>query len=63
VGALQAIRAAERKGRPHVPVIIVSGHVLPEDRDRFLQAGADGFVPKPVQRDALQSELRRVLGR
>lgn len=63
VEALQKIRAAERLGRPHVPVIMVSGHVLPEDRERFLQAGADGFVPKPIQRDALQSELRRVLGR
>lgn len=63
LGALQEIRAAERLGRPHVPVIMVSGHILPEDRERFLQAGADGFVPKPIQRDALQSELRRVLGR
>lgn len=63
LGALQEIRAAERRGQPHVPVIMVSGHALPEDRERFLLAGADAFIAKPIQRDILQRELQRVLGR
>lgn len=61
VGALQEIRAAEQRGRPHIPVIIVSGHVMPEDRERFFNAGADGFIAKPIQRETLQRELQRVL--
>ena len=63
LGALREIRAAERRGRPHTPVIMVTGHDSPEDRDNFLKAGADGFVPKPIQVEQLQSELRRVLRR
>lgn len=61
VGALQEIRAAEHRGRPHVPVIMVSGHALPEDRERYLLAGADGFIAKPIQIESLQRELTRVL--
>lgn len=63
LGALQGIRELERQGHPHVPVIMVTGHVLPEDRERYLKAGADGFIPKPIQRETLEAELRRVLGR
>lgn len=59
--ALGEIRARERHGRPHIPVIIVSGHDLPEDREHYLKAGADGFIAKPLDRDQLAAELRRVL--
>jgi CheY-like chemotaxis protein len=58
---LGEIRAGERHGRAHVPVIIVSGHDLPEDREHYLKAGADGFLAKPLDRDQLAAELRRVL--
>lgn len=60
--ALKEIRARERRGQPTVPVIMVTGHDLPEDRERFLQAGANGFITKPLQQDVLQRELERVLG-
>lgn len=63
LSVLRELRAAEHQGRPHVPVILVSGHALPEDRDRFMEAGADSFIAKPIQRDALQRELQRVLSR
>lgn len=42
---------------------MVTGHDLPEDRERFFQAGANGFITKPLQQDVLQRELKRVLGR
>ncbi|WP_397532523.1 response regulator [Roseateles sp.] len=58
---LREIRAKELKGGPRMPVIIVSGHDLPEDRDRFLEAGADGVLVKPLQRIALSAEVQRVL--
>jgi CheY-like chemotaxis protein len=58
---LHELRAGEQRGRPHLPVIIISGHDLPEDRAHYLQAGADGFVAKPLERDALAAELQRVL--
>lgn len=63
LSALREIRSTERPGGPRLPVIIVSGHDLPEDRERFLQGGADGVAIKPLQVDALAAEMRRVLGR
>lgn len=58
---LREIRAGKTRGGPSLPVIIVSGHDLPEDRDHFLEAGADGVLNKPLQRDALAAEMQRVL--
>lgn len=63
LGALREIREAERRGRARTPVIMVTGHDSPDDRTNFLKAGADGFVPKPIQVETLLSELRRVLRR
>jgi CheY-like chemotaxis protein len=31
------------------------------DRERFLAAGADGYVSKPMSQAALQKEMERVL--
>ncbi|MBA4343064.1 MAG: hypothetical protein C0423_13065 [Methylibium sp.] len=58
---LREIRAGKTRGGPRLPVIIVSGHDLPEDRDNFLAAGADGVLNKPLQRDSLAAEMQRVL--
>lgn len=57
---LQALRERERQGVRHLPVIMVSGF---EDRatvERFLAAGADGFLVKPLAADSLRAEIRRV---
>lgn len=53
----EGLRADLRRQR----VIMVTGHAEPGDCDRLLQAGADGYVAKPVQPQALITELRRVL--
>jgi CheY-like chemotaxis protein len=57
---LAHIRQQEAKGRPHLPIIIVTALDLPEERARFLQLGADGYVAKPVDIDALQEEIEMV---
>lgn len=57
---LAAIRAQEQAGRPHVPVIMVTAHDLPGDRESFLRRGADGYVCKPVEASQLDAEIRRV---
>lgn len=59
--ALAVLRAQERAGRAHMPVIMVTGHDLPGDRERFLEKGADGYVCKPIDVDLLDAEIRRVL--
>lgn len=61
--ALAAIRLQEASTGQHLPVIMATAHIEPEDRTRFRKAGADGYVAKPIELDALKSELLRVIGR
>jgi signal transduction histidine kinase/CheY-like chemotaxis protein/HAMP domain-containing protein len=43
---IRAIRAIERFAK--LPIIAVTGKVMAGERQRCLEAGADGYVPKPV---------------
>jgi signal transduction histidine kinase/DNA-binding response OmpR family regulator len=54
--ATARIRALEGAG-PRVPIVALTAHALPEDRARFLAAGMDGYIAKPVRPE----ELRRVI--
>jgi two-component system, sensor histidine kinase RpfC len=54
---LQAIRLMTR-GRERLPVIILSADVTVEAKRECLEAGADSFVPKPVEALRLLDELR-----
>lgn len=44
-----------------IPILGVSAQVMKEDRDRCLQAGAEGYITKPVDLDALRLEIERVI--
>lgn len=55
------MRKREAQGARRTPVIMVTAFDLPSDRARFLAAGADGYLAKPLERVALENELRRVL--
>ena len=61
IGALAAIRAQEQATGGRLPVIMATAHVEPGDAAKFKRAGADGYVPKPIEIDALQAEIQRVL--
>ena len=55
---------AELKANPrtrHIPVIMLTGHVLGDARERALAAGADGFIPKPCLPDELTRHILQVL--
>jgi two-component system cell cycle response regulator DivK len=45
----------------HIPVILLTGHVLQGTADQALRAGCDAFLAKPCFPDALAAEIRRVL--
>jgi CheY-like chemotaxis protein/anti-sigma regulatory factor (Ser/Thr protein kinase) len=53
---LARIRRGEA-GPADLPVVIVSADATPEARSKTLALGADGFVVKPVDAEALQSAL------
>lgn len=57
---LQALRQMERGGRPRTPVIMISGHDLPEERERYLGGGADAYLVKPLDTGELAAALQRV---
>ncbi|RYI34650.1 MAG: hybrid sensor histidine kinase/response regulator, partial [Acetobacteraceae bacterium] len=60
------LRATRRlRGLPglaHLPVIGVSAHAQPSDRDACLAAGMDAVVAKPLSPEALAEALERLCG-
>jgi len=59
--ALRQLRQAQGASRPDTPVIMVTAYAMSFDRQRFLEAGADGYVSKPIDAQALQAEIHRLL--
>lgn len=56
---LQAIRLMTR-GRERLPVVMLSADVTLEAKKECLEAGADSFIPKPVETLRLLDELRKL---
>jgi CheY-like chemotaxis protein len=47
----------------HIPVLMLTGHVLGDARERALAAGADGFIAKPCLPDELTQQILALLKR
>jgi PAS domain S-box-containing protein len=60
IEACTVIRRGEA-GDEHVPIIAMTAHTLPRDREQCKAAGMDGFVAKPVRVEQLMAEIERVL--
>jgi CheY-like chemotaxis protein len=57
---LARLRADERSRR--VPVVALTAHAMRGDRERFLAAGCDGYVSKPIDSALLLAEVARRVG-
>ncbi len=55
--ATREIRRLEEGTGRHVPIVALTAHALPEDRDRCLAAGMDEYLTKPVR----SNDLERVI--
>jgi CheY-like chemotaxis protein len=51
-------REAERQ-LPRTTVLMVTAHAMTGDRERFMAAGADGYVSKPMSEASLRKEINR----
>jgi len=57
--------ATKIKGLPGLtdtPIIAVTANVVEGDRERALTAGCDGYLPKPIDVDALPDQINEFLG-
>ena len=58
--ATRQIKAAE--ATKHIPVIALSAHAMPGDREGALAAGCDEYESKPVEFPRLIEKMNRFLG-
>jgi two-component system, cell cycle response regulator DivK len=61
IEALRQLRA--EPATQTIPVIAVTASVMPDDRQRIMAAGFDGFQGKPLSMRELLETIRQVLGR
>ncbi len=59
--ATRQIRRSENPTGRHVPIVALTANAVAEDRQRCLDAGMDGYVAKPIERERLVGEIGRVL--
>ncbi|MBK6639607.1 MAG: response regulator [Rhodocyclaceae bacterium] len=62
IEALRLIRAGERGVRDaQIPVVALTANIGPEERERFFQAGVNGFLGKPIDEHLLHAEVGRMI--
>ncbi len=58
--ATKAIREREQQTGRHLPIIAMTAHALKGDRERFMTAGMDDYISKPIHIEKLQAVLNTV---
>jgi len=64
IGATKAILQIEKEqGLKHTPVVSLTANALKGDRERFLEAGMDDYISKPIEPETLMRVMRSFLCR
>jgi signal transduction histidine kinase/CheY-like chemotaxis protein len=59
VQATRLIRQQQQKEGVHTPIIAMTAHAMTGDREKYLSAGMDDYVAKPISRDDLVNAVAR----
>jgi len=62
VEATQRIREVERPLGRHTPIVAMTANAMEGDREKYLAAGMDGYVSKPIQSASLSAAIGEALG-
>jgi CheY-like chemotaxis protein len=58
VEATRRIREQERETGRHIPIVAMTAHAMAGDRERFLAAGMDEYISKPISQERLREVVR-----
>jgi CheY-like chemotaxis protein len=57
--ATRKIRELEKGKNEHIPIIAITGYAVTGDRERFLEAGMDDHITKPVDEQRLLDVIEK----
>ncbi|HET6841926.1 MAG TPA: response regulator, partial [Candidatus Angelobacter sp.] len=58
--ATRTIRKNEATGDKHLPIIAMTAHAMSGDRDKYLKAGMDDYISKPIHAEHLLEMIERL---
>ena len=59
LSVVRAMKADERTAR--IPILALTAHAMRGDKDRFLEAGCDGYISKPIDVKTFISSIEQYL--
>ncbi len=59
--ATRIIRDREKDSKSHIPIIAMTAHAMLGDREKYLDAGMDGYVSKPIDGRIIFDTIRVVM--
>jgi two-component system cell cycle response regulator DivK len=64
IDGVAALHALKSQGATvSIPVVALTAFAMKEDRDRFMRAGFDGYLPKPIDVRLFPGQVRALLAR
>ena len=60
VEATERIREREAREGGHIPIVAMTAHAMTGDRERFLAAGMDEYISKPISQERLREVVRNL---